>query len=351
MKKLIYILAAIPILLTSCTKQPYADFSASAKVVEVGEPIYFTNLSVDAHSYEWDFGDNYFSSNFNVSHSWNAPGIYTVTLTAFGDEGRTDFYSMKIEVVQPAGDLELKVRNEITGNLVNNAKVRLFPSLEDWDNITNPLPEIQYTTTNGSVLFTDLVPGFYYVEIDDNDYTNVYLGLESAENIEVEVVKNTLSSYDVYVTPVSNAPASLEVQVLEYYDEYAVADASVRLYETIEDWENETNLIAESFTNSNGIAILDNLAPNRRYYVDVWEADHDNYQLAEEDVGWIETQFMRPGVVNTFVAYVDYYPPAKKSTVTRKELKVIRKSEVKGKEPRKNPDSKRRKGSTREIRK
>ncbi len=347
MKKLIIILAAIPILLTSCSKDPYADFSASTKVAEVGESVYFTNLSLDANSYEWDFGDNYYSNNFNVSHYWETPGLYTVTLTAFGDDGRTDFAVMDITVI--GGELEITVRNELTGNLVNNARVRLFPTLDDWDNITNPLPEIGYTGTNGTVLFTDLAPGFYYVEIDDNNYTNVYLGLESVDNIEVEVTADPGSSYELYVTPVSNAPASLEVQVLEYLDEYVVEGASIILYETIEDWENETNPVAEEFTNFNGIALFDNLAPNIRYYVDVWEANHDNYQLAAEDVGWIETQFMRPGVVNTFVAYVDYYETTKKSTVSRKELKVIRKSETTKKELRINPDSKRRKGNTREI--
>ncbi len=44
-------------------------------------------------------------------------------------------------------------------------------------------------------------------------------------------------------------------------------------------------------------------------------------QLANEDVAWIETQVLIAGALNSFIAYVDYIPPSKKSAATRKELK------------------------------
>ena len=52
----------------------------------------------------------------------------------------------------------------------------------------------------------------------------------------------------------------------------------------------------------------------QRYYVDVWEADHDNYTLAAEEGGWIETPELHGLYDHTFIAYVDYYEAAKKST-------------------------------------
>ncbi|MBN1340455.1 MAG: DUF2271 domain-containing protein [Bacteroidales bacterium] len=42
----------------------------------------FTNTSVNATSYQWDFGDGNTSSENNPQHTYNDPGTYTVSLTA-----------------------------------------------------------------------------------------------------------------------------------------------------------------------------------------------------------------------------------------------------------------------------
>ena len=91
---------------------------------------------------------------------------------------------------------------------------------------------------------------------------------------------------------------------------YLLPGASVRLYPTLTDWNNETNMVAEAFTDSYGECFFTNLS-YQRYYVDVWEAHHDNYTLASEDVGWIETDMLDGSYYWTFTAMVDYY--AKKS--------------------------------------
>ena len=39
---------------------------------------------------------------------------------------------------------------------------------------------------------------------------------------------------------------------------------------------------------------------------DVWHPNHNNYQLASEDVTWIRTQPLIRNADNQFVAYVDY---------------------------------------------
>ena len=113
-------------------------------------------------------------------------------------------------------------------------------------------------------------------------------------------------------------PTSLEVIVLEYYDEYPVQDASVLLYGSLEDWElaDEYYSIVEGFTNQYGETVFSNLN-EQRYYIDVWEAQHHNYWLAEEDVGWIETHVLIPNEMNTFFAYVDFVEEGKKSSAER----------------------------------
>ena len=126
----------------------------------------------------------------------------------------------------------------------------------------------------------------------------------------------------------------LEITVEEYEDPfYLVPDISVRLYPTIQDWENETNLFAEGFTDANGKITFSGLYP-QRYYVDVYGPNHDNYDLAAYDAAWIETDVIIPGIMNYFIAVVDYYAPELRNTKDTKILKSLKKSSVITTEPR-----------------
>jgi hypothetical protein len=219
MKKYILLILVVPFLLTNCERYPIADFFISRNIVDVGETVFFTNNSLDADHFEWDFGDGTRSYSFDASHIYTYDGIFTVTLFAY------------------------------SGNRM-----------------------VDKATTTLEVLF----------------------------------------------------PTSLEVTVLEYYDEYAVVDASVILYRTLDDWYDEYNPLVEGFTNQYGVTTFSNLQPER-YYVDVWEEYHNNYILADEDVGFIETAPLVPNDMNYFIAYVDYVEPALKSEAKRdKRLKIIK---------------------------
>ena len=211
MKKLAYLILAIPVIMASCSRDPIADFFVSRNIVDVGEAVYFTNNSADADYFEWDFGDGVRTNSFDANHVYTMEGVYTVTLFAYN--GR------------------------------------------HW---------VDKATSTVNVLY----------------------------------------------------PTTLEVIVLEYYDEYAVQDASVLLYNTLEDWNDEYNSIVEGFTNQYGEVVFSNLH-TQRYYIDVWEEYHHNYWLAEEDVGWIETHVLVPNDINTFFAYVDYVEPTLKSSGER----------------------------------
>lgn len=63
--------------------QAAAGFAVSASTVGVGQTVYFTNQSLYADTYQWDFGDGVGSSTSpNPSYAYSAAGTYTVTLTA-----------------------------------------------------------------------------------------------------------------------------------------------------------------------------------------------------------------------------------------------------------------------------
>jgi len=99
-------------------------------------------------------------------------------------------------------------------------------------------------------------------------------------------------------------PTLLMIEVQEYFSGAVVSDASIILYPTLTDWTNQTNKVMEAFTDIDGIAVFSNLDPFV-YYVDVWEATHDNYQLANEDVGFIRTPEVLTNKITSFIAYVD----------------------------------------------
>lgn len=151
------------------------------------------------------------------------------------------------------------------------------------------------TSTAFNVLHTYIDPGKYSVSLKAyGDRSGI-----STSSFEVEVIGE-----------------ELKVRVIEYYDEYLIQGASVILYPTLQDWLDQTNPVDEQFTNAIGECIFTNLS-YKHYWVDVWEQDHDNYQLASEDEAFIKTQLMQPGYDHLFIAYVDYYEPSAKKSTSR----------------------------------
>lgn len=67
--------------------KPEAGFTA----VTDGLKIDFTNTSINADSYSWDFGDGASSTEANPSHTYAAAGIYKVVLTATNAAGSTKY--------------------------------------------------------------------------------------------------------------------------------------------------------------------------------------------------------------------------------------------------------------------
>jgi hypothetical protein len=207
MKTLYFLFFIAIITFSSCERKPDSSFFSSEIEVRVHEDVYFTNTSLDAVYYKWDFDDGTYSRGVNPVHSWEMPGIYTVILASYSDS---------------------------------------------------------------------------YV---DRSYQ------------------------DITVLPTTD----LEIEVLEYYDKYPVANASVILYGSYQDWLDEKNKLIEGFTDVSGRVLFTNLDV-KRYYVDVWEEHHNNYTLAEEDPGFIETDILVDGQINYFTAWVDYTGSLKSST-------------------------------------
>jgi len=129
-------------------------------------------------------------------------------------------------------------------------------------------------------------------------------------------------------------PTLLEIEVVEWYDEYVVPNASVILYPTLQTWEDPaddySDIVAEGTTDKYGITVFAHLEP-KIYYVDVWEENHDNYTLAYEDVNFnfIKTPEILPHKINRFTAWVDVADHGKGAVRSRDKSYVIKKLERK----------------------
>lgn len=77
---------SIAMLFGACQKAPMACFTASKTTAAVNETITFnSDCSMDAHHYEWDFGDGSMSSEANPSHAYSNAGSYTVMMTGMSE--------------------------------------------------------------------------------------------------------------------------------------------------------------------------------------------------------------------------------------------------------------------------
>jgi hypothetical protein len=223
MKAILYPIAILSLVLTSCELKPDAYFFTDKTEVVIGEEVLFTNNSYNAYRYEWDFGDGQRSTAINPVYAYSSTGTFQVMLSAISRRGQESY---------------------------------------------------------------------------------------------------------AYQTITVKYPATLEIEVLEYNDEYPVSDASVLLYPTLKDWDEETNALIEGFTNNSGKVIFNNLGPFV-YFIDVWEPNHNNYTLRINDVGFIRTQQLIPNQINRFVAWVDYVGGKGSPEGSRDRTMVIRKLERK----------------------
>ncbi len=242
MKKSILLILALSLILVSCERSPVASFVVSEIDALVTEDILFTNTSLDASEYEWDFGDGTYANAPNVSHSYSHSGDYDVRLTVWSRNG--------------------------------NKRDMAYQS----------------------ITIRDL---------------------------------------------------NLEVEVMEWWDGYPdpglhVSGLSILAYPTYDDWlAANDNWVEEAISGDDGYAVFYNLKSGRRYYLDIWGENHDNYTLASEDVGFIETDLLVGGIVNYFPGWVDYYPP-QKGLVNKERSRVLR-AEPRGRKatdkPRKSVDT------------
>lgn len=278
MKTLVYILIGFTFIISSCDTEPYADFYSSNSLVNVGEIVYFTNTSVNAFDFEWDFGDGTYTHHANPSHAYTQNGLYTVRLSAYDEDGEVDFAYTTIEVRSPVA--EFSISNSVVD-----------------ENETIYFTNYSYGADN---YYWDFGDGYSSTAVHpEHSYTEygTYAVSLTAYSGNLEIGQASLEITVLF-------PTTLKVTVLEYYDEYPVPEASVILFPSYIDWVDFTNEVAEGITDANGETTITHLDPIS-YYLDVWHENHNNYLLADEDVNFIKTLPLYNNQLNEFIAWVD----------------------------------------------
>lgn len=82
MKKIVIFQALAMLLLASCAVKPKASFTLPPQKWVAPAEITFTNTTVNADSYSWDFGDGTTSTEASPKHRYTHSGNYAVILTA-----------------------------------------------------------------------------------------------------------------------------------------------------------------------------------------------------------------------------------------------------------------------------
>ena len=196
MKKL-FLIFIFPVFIISCSKTPEADFYIEINKAKVGSEVFFINSSDNADSYEWDFGDGTYSTAKNPVHIYKTTGTYNVTLSAFSNKGKESKAMMLLTVVEPTL-LVIEVVEYYDLYPVGNASVVLYPTLKDWDNETNAVIE-GFTDKSGVVVFGDLDPKLYYVDVWEQFHNNWQLGAEDTDFITVGVASEQVIWFIAWV--------------------------------------------------------------------------------------------------------------------------------------------------------
>lgn len=160
MKRSIYFLFVL--FIVSCTKEappkPIADFFYTDTG---GGKVTFTNLSKDATSYRWDFGDGNTSTSMNAENTYKYNGTYTVTLTSKSDQGQDNITrTIKVSSAPTTGNVVFWTTCQKTKDIliyvggVYQNKITAYypvssnaPACGSQYNVTVTLPEGTYNFT------------------------------------------------------------------------------------------------------------------------------------------------------------------------------------------------------------
>jgi|GEM_PF-4413833 len=171
-------------------ESPTANFTIdTTKVCEGGE-IQFTNLSIDASTVEWDFGNGDNATTENSIYSYNTDGVYSISLIATHTDGCKDTLIFNDTItILPIPNISIENSNinvcediEIEFTNSSNDATNYIWNFGNGDTSTEENPNYSYDNE-----------GIYTVTIEAN-YENTCFNSETFENL-VEVKPTPIANF------------------------------------------------------------------------------------------------------------------------------------------------------------
>lgn len=182
------IIALSAIIITSCKKdEPVADFTFIIENKPAPCEVSFTNTSIFASDYYWEFGDGKNSYEKNPIHTYTSGGTYSVQLKATG-EGGTNLITKSISIQNVPTKLKI---NSIV------------------------LTEMPFTNTDG--WDWDIVDGpDVYCQLWDETITNLYFDSDYFGDILRSDLPLTFTKTGTFVFQISNFDLKYVIPLLDY---------------------------------------------------------------------------------------------------------------------------------------
>lgn len=175
------------------------DFSTDVFNGCVPLPVQFTNESINAITYLWDFGDGQSSNQANPLHIYTSPGVYDVTLSGFSQEGNLSQSVVSQIAVFPSPVANFSAYPQVVGQ-AGQTVFFTDNSLNAWtwywnfgDGGTSTLQNPQHTyTQNGDYTVTLIVTNDYGCAdtTTKNGFAQVHVGVLEIENNQLRIFPN-----------------------------------------------------------------------------------------------------------------------------------------------------------------
>ncbi|MDD2797668.1 MAG: PKD domain-containing protein [Bacteroidales bacterium] len=149
------------------------DLKSDFSFVSSGKNVTFTNLSKNANSYEWDFGDGTTSTDANPVHNYNSNGTYSAKLTA-NKCNSSDLNTQSIALITTKSMNEIALNDAVIcyPNPVNNILhlTTKYVSSEKQIKIVDALGRVVFlnnrvTGSTVDIDFSHILSGVYFLSV------------------------------------------------------------------------------------------------------------------------------------------------------------------------------------------